>query len=528
MTTVDVPAAAAVSARQIRRQIRDYQNEQRSIVKIAGAIYYAIVVVAIALGVFGQPIFGFFGVVLSGTTAAAGVARAYSSVVAPAATLALVGATLRVLLRIGPVWLPAVEVAWLLRAPVRRAGLFLARLLAAAIVTALFMGTVASIVAAVSPPITAIGLVAVCALGVATGLLLVAVGVLLQFAGETAERIGGVVGGVLAGLGVIASATILVPSTSVIAAVRDVLDWSGPWGWFALAGHGGALAIGGLGAAVVLAVAAIVALVFALPRVRLGAVADASARTAIIVGAATVLDPGALAPAAEARRVGRRRPRGRLPKWRGLPAFIGQDLLVLRRRLDRAAAAVVIALGPGLALALTGGGRASAIFAGLVLLICGTWAAGLTTGPAGREANAAGLSRLLAMPAGQLRTVRLVLPIVVAVLWGLATFAVLGASFSGSMLMWLGLGVVAAPGWAVGALRAASRGPVRNDLPVLSTPMGLIPTGPLVWLASGLDLAALLTLPAWVAVGLGTVNSQLLLGQLVFSVAGAILYARRP
>lgn len=528
MTTVDLPVAAGVPARQIRRQIRNYQNEQRSIIKIAGAIYYALVVVAIALGVFGAPIFGFFGVVLSGTTAAAGVARAYSSVVAPAAALALTGATLRVLLRIGPVWLPAVEVAWLLRAPVRRAGLFLSRLLAVAIVSGLFVGTVACVVAAVSPPITPIGLVAVAALGVATGMALVAVGVLLQFTNETAERIGGAVGGALAGIGVLASAAILVPSTSVLAVVRDVLVWSGPWGWFALAGHGGMLAVGGLVVAAVLAAASIVVFVVVLPRVRLGAVADASARTAIIVGAATVLDPGALAPAAEARRVGRRRPRGRLPRWRGLMAFVGQDLLVLRRRLDRAAAAVVIALGPGLALALTGGGRASAIFAGLVLLICGTWAAGLTTGPAGREANAAGLSRLLAVPAAQLRTVRLVLPIVVAIGWGVATFAVLGASFSGSMLMWLGLGVVAGPGWAVGALRTASRGPVRNDLPVLSTPMGLIPTGPLLWLVSGLDLATLLTLPAWVAVGLGQVNSQLLLAQLAFSVAGAVLYTRRP
>jgi hypothetical protein len=522
-----VPAVAPVSARQVRQKVRAYQNEQRSIVKIAGAIYYAIVVVGIALGVFGQPIFGFFGIVLSGTTAAAGVARTFSSVVAPAAALALTGALLRVLLRIGPIWLPAVEVAWLLRAPVKRGSLFLGRLLAVSIVSVLLMATIACIVAAVSPPITPFGLVAVCALGVATGLVVVAVGVLLQYVGESAERVGSAVGSVMSGIGVIASAAVLLPSSSVLGTVRDVLDWSGPWGWYVLAAHGGFGAIVGLVGGLLLAVLSVVALMWVAPRVRHGAVADASARTAIIVGAATVLDPGALAPAAEARRVGRRRPRGRLPKWRSLFALVGQDLLVLRRRLDRLIAAVVVALSPGLALALTGGGRASAIFAGLVLLLAGTWAAGVTTGPAGREANAAGLARLLAVPKTQLRTVRLVLPAVIGALWGIGTTAVLGALLHGPLLLWMLMGLLAAPGWALGAIRAASRGPVRNDLPVLSTPMGLIPTGPLLWLFTGLEVSAVVTLPIWIAVGLGEVNSNLLLAQLAVSVVAIGVAVRR-
>ncbi|WP_163569109.1 DUF6297 family protein [Fodinicola feengrottensis] len=326
----------------------------------------------------------------------------------------------------------------------------------------------------------------------------------------------------------IAAAAVLLPSASVLGSVRDVLDWSGPWGWFVLAAHGGSGALIGLVGALLLAAAAVVALVLVAPRVRHGAVADASARTAIIVGAATVLDPGALAPAAEARRVGRRRPRGRLPKWRGLTALVGQDLLVLRRRLDRFAASVVIALGPGLALALTGGSRPSAIFAGLVLLLTGTWAAGLTTGPAGREANAAGLARAAAaVPKTSLRSVRMIVPAIIGALWGIGTTAVLGALLHGPLLLWMLMGLLAAPGWALGAIRAASRGPVRNDLPVLSTPMGLIPTGPPLWLVTGLDVAALVTLPAWIAVGLGEVNPNLLLAQLAVSVVAIAVAVRR-
>ncbi|OPG04584.1 hypothetical protein B1L11_37450, partial [Microbispora sp. GKU 823] len=64
---------------------------------------------------------------------------------------------------------------------------------------------------------------------------------------------------------------------------------------------------------------------------------------------------------------------------------------------------------------------------------------------------------------------------------------------------WWALGPAAAPALAAGALRMARRRPVDHSMPVIDTPGGAVPTGPLIWAATGVDLALLGSLPALAA-----------------------------
>jgi hypothetical protein len=60
-----------------------------------------------------------------------------------------------------------------------------------------------------------------------------------------------------------------------------------------------------------------------------------------------------------------------------------------------------------------------------------------------------------------------------------------------------------APALAAGALRMARRQPVDHSMPVIDTPGGAIPTGPLFWALTGVDLAVLGCLPALTALASG-------------------------
>ncbi|MFC7105823.1 hypothetical protein ACFQQB_38665 [Nonomuraea rubra] len=65
---------------------------------------------------------------------------------------------------------------------------------------------------------------------------------------------------------------------------------------------------------------------------------------------------------------------------------------------------------------------------------------------------------------------------------------------AGGAWWWL-FGPLAAPALAAAALRMARRAPVDHSMPVIDTPGGAIPTGPLFWAATGPDLALLGCLP---------------------------------
>lgn len=513
---------AGVPARLVRRRIRAFRTSAgHSVIQAVAATYYTICIIGLGIGVFGPTVAGFLGQI--GIAAPAVPTGNVAHAVLPAGGLVAAGFAVWLAQQYGPIVLKPAEVTWLLRAPVRRLGLVGVRVgwLSFGFAGG---GAVVGLGLAFGGAVSVPGAVASVAVGSCAGLAVVVAAMLGQFFGEAAERVVSVLWSTLLVLGVAGASAVLVPSAAgggsrIGEVAYEILRWSGPWGWPSLLAGQGAVASMVAGVGVLLAVALAGAVGFLLPRVPHASIASASARFAILAGAAMMMDPGSLATTDEARRAGRRRPRGRLAGgrwWRGTRALLAQDLLVLRRRWPRLVVALVLTSGPAMGYAL--GGTA---VAALVLPAVAVWAARIPTGAAGRESDAPGLARLLAVDQLVLRNLRLIAPMVVGVVWaGLAT-AMLALVLPAGGLSWVLLGLSAAPGWALAALRMARRGPVRHDLPVMVTPAGLLPIGPLMWSLTGVDLAVLLTAPTiYATFAADPANSTVLVVQLALSAAG--------
>ncbi|GAB2912188.1 DUF6297 family protein [Nonomuraea fastidiosa] len=92
---------------------------------------------------------------------------------------------------------------------------------------------------------------------------------------------------------------------------------------------------------------------------------------------------------------------------------------------------------------------------------------------------------------------------------------------------WL-FGPLVGPALAAGALRMARREPVDHTMPVIETPGGAIPTGPLKWAATGPDLALAGSLPALVALtSPGVPLATCLAVQAVWGAVVLAAYVRR-
>jgi hypothetical protein len=107
---------------------------------------------------------------------------------------------------------------------------------------------------------------------------------------------------------------------------------------------------------------------------------------------------------------------------------------------------------------------------------------------------------MLAVDGRAVMAARAVLPAMLAATWSALALAVLQAA--GTLpagAWWWALGPAAAPALAAGALRMARRRPVDHSMPVIDTPGGAVPTGPLIWALTGVDLALLGSLPTLAA-----------------------------
>jgi hypothetical protein len=82
--------------------------------------------------------------------------------------------------------------------------------------------------------------------------------------------------------------------------------------------------------------------------------------------------------------------------------------------------------------------------------------------------------------------------------WATVALALLQLSGALPPGQWWLLGLAVGPVGAASAVRAARAGFVRNDLIPIDTPMGSVPTGPVVYAFAGIDLL-ILALPAVVA-----------------------------
>jgi hypothetical protein len=118
-----------------------------------------------------------------------------------------------------------------------------------------------------------------------------------------------------------------------------------------------------------------------------------------------------------------------------------------------------------------------------------------------------------------------VLPALLGGAWLTLALAALDAAVPGGPFWPLGL--LCAPALAAGALRMARRRPVEHTLPVMDTPLGPVPLGPLVWALTGADIALLGCAPALLAFA-GGVTAPLLAAQAAVGMAVLAAYCAAP
>nr|WP_225311164.1 DUF6297 family protein [Microbispora cellulosiformans] len=435
----------------------------------------------VAAAVLGRPV----------AEAIAGLAR-HADPARLGAGLALVAAAyagLLVLARaLGPVVLPAADASWLVTSPLpRRAvlGRTALLLLSAAVLAGAALGLTALSVFG-APDRLGVRLAAALLLGVAAGVGGMSAAVLGQQSPASDARLQVLIAGAL--------------SVAVLAAVLG----AGP-GRRILAAVAGAPA--SMGAAVAgvasLAAALLVRRAWAaLARIPAHRILAASTRTARVTSAATTLDPGTLTWVMEDAhwrgRALRSRPWPRLVSRSGpAPALAWQEWLRVGRRPGRLAALLGAAVLPAVCADATGG--ASGPVAGM--LLCGALtAAAMCTGGVRREGGDPALARMLAVGGRAVTAARAGLPALLAASWAALALAALQAVGALPAGAWWLFGPAAAPALAAGALRMARRRPIDHSMPVIDTPGGAVPTGPLVWAATGPDLALLGSLPTLAAI----------------------------
>ncbi|MEE2041224.1 DUF6297 family protein [Nocardiopsis sp. CT-R113] len=460
----------------------------------------------LGLGLLVVVAFPMIGRAVAAVPSAADPARAGAGLALIALLLAAALTLARV---VGPVGVSAADAAWLVLSPLPRRTVLAPTLLILAAVCAV-VGAILGLAllgALGATDALALRLLASLALGVSWTLGGTAATVLAQASQPWGDRLFAVL------------------VALVVAAVAVAAMSTGP-GQGALAGIASAPAAVWTAAASVSATAA-AALAWrawaVLASIPARAVLRASTRMGVASGALLGMDPGSLTLIAEDAHWRSRVLRSRAwpPRLRGAVAVAWLDWRALARRPGLLALVAAATVLPVLA-ARAGGGTPGA----LVVLAAGALAVAATgTAGARRDAGDAALARLLGTGPRALLTARAVLP------------ALLGGSWLALALAWLDLagpggaswplGLLCAPALAAGALRLARRHPVEHAMPVMDTPLGPVPLGPLVWALTGADIAVLGCLPALLALTTGT-TGPLLAAQAVWGTAVLAAYCAAP
>ncbi|MEO3814030.1 DUF6297 family protein [Sphaerisporangium sp. B11E5] len=441
---------------------------------------YALVFgLALAVAVFGHPV----ATAVHGLTAGLDASRLGAGLALVVAAYAGYLALARFL---GPVALPAADAAWLVMSPLPRRSV---------------LGRTVMVLLAIAVVIGAgLGLAALSVLGAPDGLVLRLTAALVL---GTGAGVGGMAMAVLAQ----ASASwdswlqVVIAGTLVAAVVVAVLG-SGP-------GRQVLTAVAGAPVAVVSAVAGLgVTVAAVLVRQAWGALAriparrllSSAARTGRVTSAAVTMDPGALTWAIEDDHWRGRAPGSR--PWPRIAARSGAAAVAWQewRRAGRRPGRLVVLSGAAAlpAVAARAAGDMSVLSIGV--LLCGALAAAvMCTSGVRRDSDNPFLARLLAVDGRSLTAVRALLPALLAALW--SALALAGLMLTGVLPPgpWWLLGVAAAPALAAAALRMARRPPVDHSLPVIVTPFGALPAGPVIWGLTGVDLAFLGCLPTLAA-----------------------------
>jgi hypothetical protein len=402
--------------------------------------------------------------------------------------VALVGALVSLAGRLGPVGAGGAEAAWWLPLPVERRALLrpaarrlpmLAALVAAILVGLLDAGLVGD------SPLRVTHVVITSAL-VGAGIVLLAA--LVQSAGVRRSTTA------LAG-------DLILVIAPVAALGLALTDWSVeevptlPWYGAAVAG-------------VVLVVVAV------LVDRRLGHIPTRSLRESgsvatQAVGAAVSLDSRELGRAlTDGAASTTRRFVSRLRTARGpASALVTADLVVLRRSVRHVVQLIVAGLVPVLVSSVPELASTPGIL--LSLLVSGYVAMSATGEGARRAQMAPVLDRLLPLEAKVTRQLRMVVPAAAMLAWSVVAFTAVGR-WAGDVATWVVLGVVSTPVWAAAAVRSSYRPTPDWGGPLVSTPMGALPTGVGAVLARGPDLVILGLLPVWIAVLVRQVNPMMI------------------
>ncbi|MEU6712502.1 DUF6297 family protein [Nonomuraea sp. NPDC046802] len=235
-----------------------------------------------------------------------------------------------------------------------------------------------------------------------------------------------------------------------------------------------------------------------LERIPARALLKGSTRAGHLATATVGLDPSALTWVVEDNHWKARTLTSR--PWPSLSAPLApawQDWRRAGRRPGRLAVMFGSAALPAV-LAQAGG---SPVQLGVAVLVGALAVAVANASGARRDHDNPALARLLGVGLRPALAARAVLPAVLGGAWAataLAALTLTGVLAAGPGLWWL-FGPLAAPALAAAALRMARRAPIDHASPVIDTPGGAIPTGPLFWAATGVDLALIGCLPAAMA-----------------------------
>jgi hypothetical protein len=441
-------------------------------------------------------------------------------VTAGLAALAAGAGLVLVLDRLGPVSATPAAAAWWLPLPADRRGLLRGELRRVTVACVL-VGAALGLPLALAGTASASGVLAGVAGGGLAGAVLAGAATVLQTrgsAGRLAPAAGAVV--VLAGAVPAVLATIAAAGGSgVLPGLPDLA--LPPW-WPAVAA---------LPAVLLLTVLLLVTAERGLGRLRGGDLRDLGGTSGYAAASVLSLDTRDLGRALAARR--RRTPRRR---WRSAwvrrpwQALVAADLAVLARGRWQAGQLVLAVALPVVAARSEGVNQLPVVV--WVLTVAGGLLAAVAAGASAREAQVApGIDRLVPVDGARVTWVRAVVPLAVG-----AGTAGLGGLLvglgSGSPAGWAALGLATAPVWAAAAVRGAHRPELDWAGPVVSTPMGAVPTGVAGTLLEGVDVAVLGTLPLAVVLlvggppGPGAVLAQLGWA-LAVGAGGLALTARR-
>ncbi|MGC4815769.1 DUF6297 family protein [Micromonospora sp. DT228] len=441
---------APVSARTVRRWLRARQVRQAREQWSADGLYTVALALVFLLVMIGTAVHGYLL-----DTDRAGPA---STATVLAVALGSVGALLAGAALAGPLGTSAAALSWLATSPLRRAEMLRPRLVA--VLGAGLVGGVPLAVVAARPTVV----VPAFALGVATA----ATAVLVQTSAPDPARVLRI------------SATVC-----GVAAVTVGLLGIAP------AGRPPAVPV-----TVIAVLTAAVATFLATRRldaVRLTTLHASGASVLAATGGVTAGDPGLLSRVAEDRRWKRHPPRGRFRLPAGSSAIPAHDVITLLRMPSRILLIAAFAAIPAL-ITVAPASRAA------LWLACGLYATAQVTGNVRYDTDRPGLGRLLGRTDGALLRLRAVVPVGVAVFWSAGSAATL-ASQTGADPAWgAALGAAAGPALAAGALRSCRRSFVRHDYPLIVTPQGVVPSGPLLWVTQAFDVALIGTLPALAAI----------------------------